>query len=242
MKFFAIALFCTTSLLSAADPVGKPVADDPSLRLTSAAVTYDRDLDCYVFAQTLAGKAASVVPAAHGALDGAPVLCYAFPTNLPPQAVGFSKTDGVLTLVVTTHPDFDDTHLWDENGDGDTGNDGAIYHSHWVVLTKDARVSGGFAVKEFAKDDASVKLPATSCGMPMYMDAPGFSISVRDNTLRVLVPADRIHQRDGFQFDAVTCWLEVNTSDKARPMLGIYKVYTILSGDLSLPQKAPASK
>jgi len=33
----------------------------------------------------------------------------------------------------------------------------------------------------------------------------------------------------------VTAYMEVNTSDDARPMLGVYEVYDVLSGDLSLP-------
>jgi hypothetical protein len=38
-----------------------------------------------------------------------------------------------------------------------------------------------------------------------------------------------------FQADAVTAYMEVNTSDDSRPMLGVYDIYEILSDDLSLP-------
>jgi hypothetical protein len=38
-----------------------------------------------------------------------------------------------------------------------------------------------------------------------------------------------------FGFDAVSAYLQVNASDDARPMLGVYDVYGVLSGDLSLP-------
>ena len=38
-----------------------------------------------------------------------------------------------------------------------------------------------------------------------------------------------------FRFDGVTAYMEVNQSDPDRPMLGVYEVYAVLSGDLSLP-------
>jgi len=38
-----------------------------------------------------------------------------------------------------------------------------------------------------------------------------------------------------FKFDAVTAYMQVNQSDENRPMLGVYKVYDVLSDDLSLP-------
>ena len=41
---------------------------------------------------------------------------------------------------------------------------------------------------------------------------------------------------DSFQYDAVTAYMQVNGSDEARPTLGVYKVYSVLSGDLSLPR------
>jgi hypothetical protein len=53
--------------------------------------------------------------------------------------------------------------------------------------------------------------------------------------MQVVVPVDRISNITDFAFDAVTCYLEVNTSDGDRPMLGVYEVYSVLSGDLSLP-------
>ena len=64
--------------------------------------------------------------------------------SVPPKASS--------TLAVTSHPDFDDTPLWDEDNDRDYANDGGIWHKHWVVLNKDARVKGGMAVKQFNKE------------------------------------------------------------------------------------------
>lgn len=212
-----------------------PVADSTDLAIRSAQVRYVEDLDLLVFEQTVAGVAGQTVPTAAGQLDGAPVLGYVFPTTLKPEDVGFNPTGGIVALAVTSHPDFDDTPLWDEDGDRNYANDGAIFHTHWVVLTPDQRVAGGLSVKQFKKTDASVVLPPTNPGMPMYMDSPGFSVLTQGATLKVLVPAARVSNKTTFNYDAVTAYMQVNTSDSDRPLLGVYQVYGVLSGDLSLP-------
>jgi hypothetical protein len=211
-----------------------PVADTPDLHITGASVRYNEDLDLVVFEMSVEGLVGRIVPQAKGKLDGAPVLGYVFPTTLKPKDVGFNETEGILALAVTSHPDFDDTPLWDENNDGDYSNDGVIWHTHWVVLTKDDRASGGLAVKQFAKSDSTVVLPPTNPGMPMYMDSPGFNVALRGNTLRVPVPSYRMNNKREFRFDAVAAYMQVAQSGD-RPMLGVYKVYSVLSGDLSLP-------
>ena len=71
--------------------------------------------------------------------------------------------------------------------------------------------------------------------MAIYLDSPGFSVVSDQNMLRVLVPAQRVNHNIDFNFDAVTAYMEVNTSDQNRPMLGVYEVYSVGSGDLSLP-------
>jgi hypothetical protein len=38
-----------------------------------------------------------------------------------------------------------------------------------------------------------------------------------------------------FKFDGVTAYMEVNTTKENLPMLGIYSVYSVASGDLTLP-------
>lgn len=225
----------------AMEPV-TPLAKTADVEIKSAQVEYLPELDLLVFEQKVNGTIGKTLPKAKGQLNGAPVLGYVFPTNLKPQDVGFSSTEGVLTLAVTAHPDFDDTPLWDENNDSNTGNDGLTFHTHWVVLTKDGRVKGGFSVKEFKKADATVVLPATNCGMPMYMDSPGFSVLTKTDSIRVLVPAQRINNRKQFNYDAVSAYMQVNTSDASKPMLGVYEVYTVLSKDLSLPYTVKTRK
>ena len=211
------------------------VEKSPALEIQAAHVEYLEELDLLVFEQQLNGVVGSALPQAAGQLDGAPVLGYVFPTTLTPQDAGFSATDGIVALAVTSHPDFDDTPLWDENNDRDYANDGVIWHTHWVVLGPDDRVPGGLSVLEFAQGDERVVLPPTNPGMPMYMDSPGFSVVTDQATLRILVPAQRINHATEFSFDGVTAYMEVNTSDPNHPLLGVYEVYSVASGDLSFP-------
>ena len=225
----------TSPATPAATPAGGVPVGTPDLELTDARVRSLADLGILVFEQQVAGEAGGTVPEARGAMDGAPVLAYVFPTTLPPGAVGFRESDGTLALVVTSHPDFDDTPLWDESQDGLYDNDGRVYHTHWVVLVPDARVPGGLAVREVRAADTAAVLPPTNPGMPLALDSPGFSVGLDRHTLRVVVPVDRVSGETAFNFDAVTAYLEVNISDPGRPVLGVYAVYSVLSGDLSLP-------
>src|SRR5690606_33244056 len=103
------------------------------------------------FQMTLAGAAGTETPPPAGKLPGAPVYAYAWPTTLDPAVAGFAKSSGILALVVTSHPDFDDTPLYDENGDGDPNNDGKSWHSHWVVLAKDTACgAAGLKVRDIS--------------------------------------------------------------------------------------------
>ena len=212
-----------------------PVAATPDLAIVDATVRYLADLDLLVFELRVEGEAGATAPAPHDALDGAPVLGYVVPTTLPPSAVGFGTDEGITALAVTSHPDFDDTPLWDENVDGDFANDGGLWHSHWVLLTEDARVPGGLAVREVAEGLAGEVLLPTSPDLPLFLDSPGFPVQLRSDLLRVVVPAPRVGGETGFTFDAATAYMQVNTSDPDRPVLGVYDVYGVLSGDLSLP-------
>ena len=205
------------------------------LTIRSAAVTYIKDMDLLVFEQKLNGTIGTTAPKEIGQLDGAPVLGYVFPTTLKSKDVGFNSTDGIVALAATYHPDFDDTPLWDENNDGNYTNDKTSWHTHWVLLTKDTRVTGGLSVKQFKKEDTAVILPPTNPGMPMYMDSPGFSTLVRGSSFKILVPAQRVNNKIKFKYDAVAALMNVNTSKPDRPMLGVSKVYSVLSQKLSLP-------
>lgn len=213
------------------------VAHSPDLELSQAKVNYLTDLDLLVFEQEVKGTIGKTLPNAAGQMDTAPVLGYVFPTTLKAEDIGFNPTEGIVALAITSHPDFDDTPLWDENSDRIFDNDGIIWHPHWVVLTKDERVGGGLAVKQFDKENDAVLLPPTNPGMPMYMDSPGFPVRTQGNTIRVVVPDYRMNGKTDFSFDAVSCYMQVNTSESDKPMLGVYEVYGVASGDLSLPYK-----
>lgn len=212
--------------------------------IRSATVTHHKELGVTVWEIKVKGAAGQTTPKPVGKLNGAPVLGYVFPTTLKPTDVGFSETEGIVALALTSHPDFDDTPMWDENADGVYGNDGVVWHPHWVVLQKDSRVGGGLSVKQFKKGDPKVVLPANNPGMEMYMDSPGFNVVTNGNSIKVVVPDYRISNKFDFKFDAVACYMMVDTGDGGnemgagdKPMLGVYKVYAVASGNLSLPYK-----
>jgi RNA-splicing ligase RtcB len=200
--------------------------------ITRVKVKKDKKLEQLIFSISVKGMAGDSVPEPKGQLDGAPVLGYVFPTTLSPTAVGFDQTSGILALALTSHPDFDDTPLWDENQDAIYDNDGVIWHPHWVVLEENKSVPGGLAVKATTK---ASKLPPTNPGMPMYMDSPGYPVVTGGHVISCTVPLYRIQGKTDFKFDGVTALMYVNTSDPDKPMLGVHKVFSVASGDLSLP-------
>ncbi len=202
------------------------------LALTNVYVQKDAELKQLIFTIEVEGLAGNTIPTPNGALDGAPVYGYVFPTTLNPLDVGFDDTEGIVALALTSHPDFDDTPLWDEDNDANYANDGYYWHPHWVLLVDDERVFGGLSVKATTKNSV---LPPTNPGMPMYMDSPGYPVMWSGNKISCIVPLSRINNKDDFNYDGVTSLLKVNTSDDNLPMLGVYSVYSIASGNLSLP-------
>ena len=198
-------------------------------------VNHNEDLKITIWEISVKGTAGKTTPVPAGQLDGAPVLGYVFPTTLKPGDVGFGDTQGIVALALTSHPDFDDTPLWDENNDSRYNNDGLVWHPHWVILNEDSRVNGKLSVKQLSLDDPEVVLPPTNPGMPMYMDSPGFQVITDRKSIKVVIPDYRINNQTNFKYDAVTCFMRVNTKRKDLPMLGVYEVYHIASGNLSLP-------
>ena len=209
--------------------------NNDNFTINTVQVTHHADLGVTVWEISVKGIAGKTVPIPEGQLNGAPVLGYVFPTNLGSTDVGFGKTEGIVALALTSHPDFDDTPLWDENSDRIFDNDGVVWHPHWVVLVEDERVAGGLSVKQFTETDESVVLPPSNPGMPMYMDSPGYSVVARKGSIKVVVPDYRINNKTTFNYDGVTAFMKVNTSEENKPVLGVYEVYGVASGDLSLP-------
>ncbi len=230
---FTMAFITLSNIITACDECKK--YDNNNLQIVEASVLHDFSIASTIWEINVKGNAGETTPDPVGQLHGAPVLGYVFPTTLKPTDVGFSKTNGIVALALTSHPDFDDTPLWDENNDRKYDNDGIIWHPHWVILHKDDRVEGGLSVKQFKKEDKTVTLPPTNPGMPMYMDSPGFQVIKNRSSIKVIIPDYRINHQTNFKFDAVSAYMQVNTETKDKPMLGVYKVYSVLSTDLSLP-------
>lgn len=217
--------------------------NNDDFQIKKVSVKHATEIGATIWTITVKGTAGKTTPTPAGQLNGAPVLGYVFPTTLKPTDVGFSDTEGIVALALTSHPDFDDTPLWDENNDQNYANDGIIWHPHWVILTEDKRVEGGLAVKQFDPKDTTVVLPPTNPGMPMYMDSPGFQVITTGNTIKVVVPDYRMNNKTNFSYDGVAAYMQVHTGGNdghsvgEKPMLGVYKVYSVASGNLSLPYK-----
>lgn len=188
------------------------------------------------FHMTTKGTAGETVPEANGALAGAPVQSYVWPTSLKPETVGFEGGNGILALVATSHPDFDDTPLFDEDSDGDLLNDGAKWHSHWVVLTPNEACGAGALSVQDIPDGATPKMPATWPGLPIYIDSPGYSPVLQAEEITLNVAFADESAIDGLSYDGVTSALRVNQNVHA-PLLCVVDVFDVASGDLSLPGK-----
>ena len=234
-------LFLMAAVLTSCQSFSQGENEDPNfknssdLKITQAEGQYDASLEHVILSITVEGEAGKSIPKAVGAVDGAPILGYVFPTNLKSQDVKFGEVEGIVALALTSHPDFDDTPLWDEDFDRNYENDGVIWHPHWVVLVGDERVAGGLAVRQFESGAEDVVLPPTNPGMPMFMDSPGFHVITQKDKIKVVVPTYRMGGKTDFKFDGVAAYMQVNTSNADLPMLGVYAVYSVASGDLSLP-------
>ncbi|GJL97112.1 MAG: hypothetical protein DHS20C06_09290 [Hyphobacterium sp.] len=169
-----------------------------------------------------------------GQLAGAPAHAYVWPTSLDPATVGFDEGAGILAIVAATHSDFDDTPLFDENRDGDAGNDGGTWHSHWVVLTPtEACGPGALAVKDIP-EGTTPNLPATWPGLPILLDSPGFTPLFDGPEITINVAFGQDVEVAGASYDAVTAALRVNANVHA-PLFCVTDVFDVASGDLSLP-------
>jgi len=188
------------------------------------------------FHMAVAANAGISKPTAIGGLAGSDVYSYVWPTSLNSSSVGFEANAGILALAVTSHPNFDDTPLYDENSDGNTTNDGDVWHSHWVVLQpNEACGPGALGVVDIAAD-SQPQLPKTWPGLPILIDSPGWNPTFNAETVEVRVAFDNIASLEEASYDGVTAALRVNQSVHA-PLLCVVDVKDVASGDLSLPGK-----
>lgn len=228
-RSFLLPLVCLAMQNVAAHGINSPTNPEvtPAFDITTADATTDGRLTTFIM--EVAGVAGSVKPVPTGQLKGAKVESYVWPTDLDPSTVGFDKASGILALAITAHPDFDDTPLYDENQDGDPANDGADWHSHWVVLVKDDACGAGLKVRDVSP--GVDLLPITAPYLPIALDSPGMSPILDGRKARITVP---VSDAKSTAFDAVTAELQVNVNAEV-PLLCVTGVHDVASGDLSLP-------
>ena len=239
----ALAVFAVVAASAQAHGGDQPAHSGgiPSKPAKAVKATFDvvntritTDGNVAVFQMQLSGRAGQSRPARSGKVAGSQVFSYVWPTSLDTALVGFEPQAGILAFAVTAHPDFDDTPLFDENGDGKLNNDGNVWHSHWVVLKPDNACGEGALKVVDIPEGTKPRLPKTWPGLPLLIDSPGWSPDFARDSVQVRVPFDDVASLDSAQFDGVTAALRVNASLHT-PFLCVAQVFKVASGDLSLP-------
>lgn len=219
---------------AAADPIETAGGNTERAEFDIVRTEIARDGDNVLFRMRLSGEAGVATPTPTGQLAGSEVLSYVWPTSLNSSAVGFEPDQGILALAATSHPDFDDTPLEDENGDGDVANDGLLWHSHWVVLGPDEACGPGALKVQDIPEGATPQVPDTWPNLPIFIDSPGYVLELAGPEITIPVPASVLGEAADVSFDGVTAALRVNASVHA-PLLCVTDVFDVASGDLSLP-------
>ena len=234
----ALAVLPGAALADGAHDHSGGIASDPGnatpapLDIVHTRITTEGNVATFHMAAS--GVAGEARPTPTGGLAGSEVFAYVWPTSLDAGTVGFDPGAGILALAATSHPDFDDTPLFDENGDGDRGNDGDLWHSHWVVLGPDEACGPGALKVIDIPEGATPRLPATWPGLPLLIDSPGWQPVLSAETIEVAVPFVDIGAVEAMTFDGVTAGLQVNANVHA-PLLCVTDVFDVASGNLSLP-------
>ena len=219
---------------AAANQTEAAAAIDTSFDIVHAKITSKNNIA--TFHMAVAEQAGKSKPTPSGKLAGSSVYSYVWPTSMDSSVVGFEAGAGILALAVTSHADFDDTPLYDENADNDPGNDGDVWHSHWVVLQPNERCGEGALGVVDIPEGTHPKLPKTWPGLPILLDSPGWDPVFNDDIVEVNIAFDDISALESASYDGVTAGLRVNQSVHA-PLLCVVDVMDIASGDLSLPGK-----
>lgn len=229
MKYYKLILFSVSLFFGSLSPAGEFATKankkvQPSFDIIRTKISTEGNVA--TFEIEVSGKAGQDKPKKSGKFAGARVFSYVWPTSIDPAEVGFEEKAGLLALAVTIHPDFNDTPLFDNNG--------AKWHTHWVVLTPDdACGAKGMKVKDIA-EGTKPKLPKTWPGVPLYIDSPGYPPHFSGKGVQVKVPFDHIAAVESAKFDGVTSGLRVNESIHT-PLLCIENIFKVASGELSLP-------
>ncbi len=188
--------------------------------------------DSAVFTTRVRGEAGAEKPAATGRFEGSGVYAYVWPTSLDSADIGFDKSQGIVALAVTFHPDFDDAANKGRNRD--------VWHPHWVVLAKDEACGAGLKVVDIP-EDTKPKVPPTWPGVPLLIDSPDYPTKLEGDVVEVTIPLALIGGIAGASYDGVTAGLRVDGNLHA-PLLCVSDVFKIASGDLSLPGKVMPAK
>ncbi|MGL4301199.1 MAG: hypothetical protein ACRCS5_00645 [Sphingomonas sp.] len=222
-----LAALASTSLAraheikSASDAKVTPAFDIVGTRISTEG-------DKVVFHMHVAGDAGADKPVATGKFADSNVHAYVWPTSLDSSAVGFDAGQGIVALAVTYHPDFDDAAHGARNRD--------VWHTHWVVLAKDASCGdGGLKVRDIPAG-TKPKLPDTWPGVPLLIDSPAYKPTLANHAVEVRIPLSKLGAIKGASYDGVTAALHVNANLHA-PLLCVPNVFKVASGNLSLPGK-----
>ncbi len=200
-------------------------AINASFDIVESRITTDKgDIVFMTKVRDAAGKAK---PAATGKFEGSEVYAYVWPTSLNSGDIGFDRDQGIVALAVTFHPDFDDAAYGRKNR--------TVWHPHWVVLVKDQACGGGLKVQDIPAG-AKPKVPETWPNVPILIDSPEYPMSFSGDEVEVRVPLSKIGALGTASFDSVTAGLRINANLHA-PLLCVFNVFKVGSGDLSLPGK-----
>lgn len=228
----ALLALATPAALAHGITAAPGTAEHAAFDIVAASITTEGRIA--TFTMGVAGTPGSSRPEPAGALAGAPVFSYVWPTSIDPEVVGFAPGAGILAFAVTIHPDFDDTPLFDEDASGSADDDGGSWHSHWVVLGPDEACGPGALKVIDIPEGETPPLPLTWPGLPILIDSPGWSPIFAAETVSVRVPFADIGAVEAASFDGVTAALRVDANIHA-PLLCVSDVFDVASGDLSLP-------
>ena len=180
-----------------------------------------RSEDGVIFGMRVRGEAGEDKPTPTGDLHGSTINAYAWLTTLDSADVGFPADQGITTLAITYHPDFDDE-------EGVETRD--RWHAHWLVLEKDETCDAGYKVND-------MPLEGNEAILPVMMSNPALPVGVEGDRIEVVVPAANLPNIAGTNFDGATMRLEVAAAG-AEPALCATMLYDTASDDLSLPGEA----
>lgn len=111
--------------------------------------------------------------------------------GLNPSTVGLEDS-GILALAAMKHTGFDDTPLVDENLNENPSDDGAEWHSHWVVFAEDGCGEGSMRIAD--------------------INSLGYPVAVGSDTITVFISEDDTPLLFGSVYEAMSANLTADGS------------------------------